>query len=153
MKSTRTLGIATTLMLAALWFVLLRPGFLGGSASYVLVSGVSMQPGLATGDLAIMRKQARYSKGDVIAFQVEGGVVIHRIVGGNARKGYVTQGDNREEPDMWRPKPSNVGGALWFNIPKIGLAIAMLRQPLILAVFAGILGALTAFRRGSPATR
>lgn len=99
-----------------------------------------MQPTLYTGDLAILRKQDTYAVGDVVAFQVEGGVVIHRIVGGNAREGYVMKGDNRAEKDLWRPKPSNIGGRMVIHIPKVGLLIAVARNkqnlPIVVGLFA-----------------
>lgn len=99
-----------------------------------------MQPTLYTGDLAILRKQDTYAVGDVVAFRVEGGVVIHRIVGGNAREGYVMKGDNRAEKDLWRPKPSNIGGRMVIHIPKVGLLIAVARNkqnlPIVVGLFA-----------------
>lgn len=134
-------GLSLTLALAAVWFVFLRPTFMGGSTAYILVSGISMEPTLYTGDLAILRKQDAYAVGDVIAFQVEGGVVIHRIVGGDAKSGYVPRGDNRDSDDMWRPTPNNIGGRMWFHVPKVGLAIAVLRQKQNLPVFAAFAGA------------
>lgn len=133
--------MALTATIAAVWFAHLRPTFLGGSTAYILVSGISMQPTLHTGDLAVLRKQETYAKGDVIAFQVQGGVVIHRIVGGNAKGGYVPRGDNRKTEDLWRPKPANIGGRMWFSVPKVGLAIAFVRQKQYLPVFAAFVGA------------
>ena len=50
------LGLAAA---AAAWF-LLAPAQLGGSASYVVVEGASMAPGLERGDLVIVRKAAAY---------------------------------------------------------------------------------------------
>ena len=63
-----------------------RPGpFLGGPASYVIVSGHSMEPTLYTGDLVVVHQRDEYSVGDMVAFEIEGGSqVIHRIVGGSA---------------------------------------------------------------------
>ncbi|MER3397507.1 MAG: hypothetical protein C4316_03050, partial [Chloroflexota bacterium] len=88
------------------WFFFLRPGFLGGPAGYIIVSGPSMEPTLYEKDLAVVLAQDEYALGDVVAFRVEGGIVIHRIVGGDPQAGYITRGDNRESPDMWRPKPA-----------------------------------------------
>ena len=146
-------SIVTTIALALAWCVYLRPAFLGGTAHYILVSGISMEPKLYTGDLAVMRKQPTYAKGDVLAFQVQGGVVIHRVIGGDATKGYRMQGDNRSEPDMWRPTPSNIGGKMWFHIPKVGLAIALVRQPGNLPVFAGFAGAFLVLMGGGKKQR
>jgi signal peptidase len=134
-----------------MWF---RPGLLGGSTHYILVSGHSMEPTLWTGDLAILRKQETYGKGDIVAFQVEnGGVVIHRIVGGDAKKGYVPRGDNRDTVDFWRPKPANIGGKMWFHIPKIGIAVTMMRAPQNLPVVAALAGFLAVLTGGGGKNR
>lgn len=117
------------LALAAVWWLLLRPTALGGPASYIVVSGISMEPTLYTGDLAVLHRQQAYRPGDVIGFRVKGGQVIHRIVGGSAEEGYLTQGDNKPEVDPWRPKPEDISGAMWFSIPRAGRVLAFLQQP------------------------
>ena len=136
---------AATIGAVVLWALFLRPPFLGGPAGYVVVSGISMQPALHSGDFVVTRKQATYAKGDTVAFRVPqgdpgaGGTVIHRIVGGSATAGYRTQGDNRDEPDMWRPKPVDVIGEQWLHIPKLGVIMHMASQPMPLAIIAGLL--------------
>ena len=139
------LGTVATLVLVAGWFVALRPAFLGGATSYVLVSGKSMEPEMHTGDLAFVRRQDTYRRGDVIAFEVPrgepgaGALVIHRIVGGSATSGYVMQGDNRDRPDMWRPKPGDVRGRRVAHLPGVGRAFAVVRTPLGMATLAGLM--------------
>jgi hypothetical protein len=79
--------------------------------------------------------------------------VIHRIVGGSPQAGYITQGDNRDEPDYWRPRPGEVAGREWIVIPKAGRVVSALGSPLLLAAAAG---ALTFFGLGGarePKTR
>lgn len=126
--------------LAVAWFFLLRPDFMGGPAAYIIVSGESMKPGLSSGDLAVMRRQSEYGPGDVVVFGVGGGgAVIHRIVDGNAEEGFVTQGDNLERPDLWRPTPDEIGGKMWFSIPAGGRLITLLQNPFVLATLAGLL--------------
>jgi len=128
------------------WVLLLRPGFLGGPASYIMVSGVSMEPTLRSGDLVVVRKQESYTTGDLVAFDVKGGVVIHRIVGGSAEEGFVVQGDNKRRPDSWRPRAEQVRGSMWFRAPGGGRAIAFLRQPLVLAALLAGLGTFSLWR-------
>ena len=122
------------------WFVLLRPGFLDGPMSYVIVSGASMQPTLHNGDLAVVRRQGSYQKGDIVAFRVGDGMVIHRIVGGSLGEGFMMQGDNSDGMDPWRPEPGEILGKVWFSVPGGGRFLAMLRSPLTLATLAGGLG-------------
>jgi signal peptidase I len=132
----------------ALWFVMARPAYLGGSVSYVWVSGVSMEPTLHNGDLVLVREQASYARGDVVAFRLPsgeaaaGGLVIHRIVGGSAGMGFRTQGDNKHGLDPWRPAEDDVVGALWLRIPAGGLVIGWIRDPV---VFAGLAAGLAVF--------
>jgi len=138
-----------------LWFLLLRPDFLGGPASYIMVSGTSMEPAMHHGDLALVRKQGSYGKGDIVAFRAEGGIVIHRILGGTAEEGFLVQGDNKEAPDPWRPRPENILGEMWLRVPRAGLFLALLRQPLRLGALVGALGALSVLTAGAtrPARR
>lgn len=142
MGMKRGLPVLAVAGVLAGWFLLLRPASLGGSVSYVIVAGRSMEPGLHMHDLAIVRQQKSYSPGDVIAFRVPEGQVIYRIVGGDADTGFVVQGDNNQEPDLWRPRRSEVQGALWVRVPAGGRAIEFLAQPVNAAIAAGSLAAL-----------
>jgi len=144
----RRLSIITGLGLFLVWFLVLRPGFLGGPASYIIVAGASMEPTLSSGDLAVAQQQAGYQEGDIVAFHVpkgqpgEGRIVIHRIVGGTTEEGYIVQGDNKDEPDVWRPTANDIVGRMWFSVPRGGLYILFLRQPIVLGAVAGLLGML-----------
>jgi signal peptidase len=129
-------GLPLTLVLVVAWLVLFRPVTLGGPAGYVIVSGHSMEPTFFTGDLAITQRQAEYRVGDIVAFSAEGGIVIHRIVGGDAERGYDVQGDNKERPDLWHPTPDHIVGNVWFFIPQAGSVLALIRQPAYLAALA-----------------
>lgn len=142
MLKRRSLSVLVSALLLAGRFILLRPSFLGGPAAYIIVSGRSMEPTLRSGDLAILRKRPAYGVGDIVAYPVHGGVVIHRIVGGNATDGFITQGDNRKEPDSWRPKPDQVLGKQWLRIPGGGRVLRSCRQP---RSFALLVGGLTTF--------
>lgn len=146
-----SLVVIAALALLVAWFFLLRPEFLGGPAGYVLVSGKSMEPALYSGDLVVTRKQSDYRVGDVVAFRVpqgepaEGGIVIHRITGGNAQEGFIVQGDNRSGPDMWRPRPENIVGKQWLHFPGGSRFVLNLRQPVNLGILVGSLSALSLF--------
>lgn len=145
-------GLALTIAVVGFWFFLLRPQILGGPAGYVMVSGTSMVPTYSNGDLIIVHAQSTYSVGDIIAYKVPKGEpgaglqVIHRIIGGTAAKGFVLQGDNRSAPDIWHPRPSDITGKAWLQVPKGGMVLAFLHSPLLLAslaagiVFAVFLG-------------
>lgn len=151
MKRIRTLSTILGLLLGLAWFVGLRPTFLGGHTTYIVVSGHSMEPLLHTGDLAVVRRQPAYQRGQVILYQADGGKVIHRIIGGTAARGFITQGINRTDPDIWRPTPSQVYGTMWLHVPKVGLWLGAFRTPAGLAALCAGLTALSLF--SSPPAR
>ncbi len=130
--------LAAVFLLAA-WFVLLRPAFLGGPATYVRVTGDSMEPTLRAGDLVVARVQTTYGKGDIVTFRPPrptGGrsaAVIHRIVGGSPQEGFIMQGDNNEGKDPWRISEGDILGELWFSAPGGGRLLAMVQSPVVLA--------------------
>ena len=140
----RAIGLAAILAFGA-WFVLLRPQALGGTAGYVMVAGVSMQPTLEPGALVVVLRQAEYEVGDVVAYRIAdgdiaaGSNVIHRIVGGGPA-GYVTQGDNTSWQDPWHPIASDVIGKVAFTIPGAVPILMFLRSPLFLASLAAGFG-------------
>lgn len=134
------------LVLAVAWFALLRPTFLGGDISYVMVSGLSMEPTLQDGDLVLARQKSAYHVGDLVAFHVpegergEGALVIHRITGGSAQDGFRTQGDNNEWLDPWRLAPDDIAGEEWLSVPGAGPWLERLRAPVLLAGLASGVG-------------
>src|SRR5438094_3225003 len=141
------LRVGGVLALVVFWFVALRPQALHGPAGYALVSGTSMLPTLHTGDVVVVHRADRYMIGDVIAYRVPkgqtgaGAQVIHRIVGGDARHGFVVQGDNRTAPDIWHPTPSLIVGREWAHVPKLGILVTLLHTPLALAALAAAVAA------------
>jgi signal peptidase len=137
-----TPGNLVALLLVALfliWFVLLRPSFLGGAVSYIMVSGESMEPTLYNGDLAVARSEGSYRVGDLVAFRVpegehgNGGIVIHRIVSGSSADGFRTQGDNNEWADPWSVGEDDIVGERWVSVPGAGRWLHVLRAPVLLA--------------------
>jgi signal peptidase len=141
-RANKVAGIAVAVLVCLFWAQYLRPQSFGGRAAYVLVSGKSMLPRYHTGDLVLVEKQPSYHVGQLIAYRVPkgdpmaGAQVIHRIVGGNAQKGFVVQGDNRTAPDVWHPKPRDIVGAKALRIPNAVLILQFLRSPLFLALLA-----------------
>ncbi len=136
-------GFVATLMISGI--VILWPHSFGGSVSYVMVSGTSMEPGMHTGDLVVIRARSEYRVGDSVAFRIregepgEGNVVIHRLVAGNEVDGFTTQGDNRTYQDPWTPTHDDILGRRWLLIPEVGMWIAQLRAPIPLGLFCGVL--------------
>jgi signal peptidase len=135
-------GILALAAFAAAW-AFLAPPSLGGSTSYAVVHGVSMEPRLHEGDLVLVRAASDYRVGDVVAYRVPmgqvgaGHVVIHRIIGGNGRTGWRMKGDNRTAPDLWYPTNHDVIGAKELRIPNAWFVLRIFHMPVLLAIFAG----------------
>jgi signal peptidase len=134
-------GIVGFVLLAVLgvWFVVFRPQILGGPASYILVGGTSMEPGLHAGTLVVTTREPAYRVGDVIVYRVPDGDpaagqnVIHRIVGGDGIAGFVVRGDNTNAPDIWKPTWDQILGRAWLVIPGTEGPLLFLRSPIVLA--------------------
>ena len=143
-RTNKAAGIAAAVLLCLFWAQYLRPQSLGGNAAYLLVSGKSMEPRYHTGDLVLVERQRSYHPGQVIAYRVPkgdamaGAQVIHRIVGGDAKHGFVVRGDNRTAPDVWRPRAQDIVGAKALRLPGAIVVLQFLRAPLFLALLAAV---------------
>jgi signal peptidase I len=145
--------------LVVFWFVALRPQALGGPAGFALVSGTSMVPTMHTGDLVIVHERDRYRVGDVIAYRVPkgdpaaGAQIIHRIVGGSAKTGFVVRGDNRTSPDIWHPKPKDIVGSEWVHVPRAGRVVSIVHTPVFLGALAASIAVFWIVAGGGSAPR
>ncbi|HEY7107007.1 MAG TPA: signal peptidase I [Acidimicrobiia bacterium] len=146
--------VALVVVLFAMW-----PQSLGGAVAYIEVSGHSMEPTFHMGDVVVLRSEPGYHRGEVVAFRVPAGEVgagaevIHRIVGGDARHGFVTRGDHNDDRDPWRPRPADIVGRKILVVPGVASAFSVLRGPLPLAAFAGLVAVLGAFELQKPRAR
>jgi signal peptidase len=133
-----TVGILATLLAVAVW-----PQEYGGTTSVTVVSGQSMEPTYHSGDLLLTRRHA-YQVGEVVVYEVPadqpgaGHRVVHRIIGGDGRTGWRTQGDNNAAPDIWTPRDPDVVGCVVVHVPKLGLLLMQLRNPITWALVGGL---------------
>ncbi len=114
-----------------------------------------MEPALQPNDLVVAFDRSSYAVGDVVVYRVpaaepgEGVNIVHRIVGGSARTGFLVKGDSREGADHWRPRGEEILGRVRFQGPRAGYALLFLRTSLGLALLCGLttllvaLGAIT----------
>jgi signal peptidase len=126
--------------LVLVW-IAFAPARIGGQASYVMVNGVSMEPGYHTGDLVIVRKAETYQVGDVVTYRDAemGAYVIHRIIA--IEQGQVIlQGDNNSWIDAYHPAPDEIIGKQWIHVPKLGRMMQWLRAPVNLSLTILLLG-------------
>jgi signal peptidase I len=134
---------ATLLLLVVLAWVYLAPTQIGGSTSYVVTSGTSMEPRFHTGDLVLLRPADEYRVGEIVAYHSTAWhmVVMHRIVGRDGNR-YVFKGDNNSFIDPDYPDRSALIGRLWIHIPHAGVVLYWLHTPAIAAVLLGGVAAL-----------
>ena len=148
----RWVGRLVPLTVLLFWFAVLRPVSMGGGASYVIVTGGSMEPMLAAGDLVIAQRQPGYAVGDVVVYRIPEHLgygnrqVVHRITGGDAAAGYRLQGDASAHADPWIVPADHVLGKVDTHLPFAGRVALVVRSPLVLASFAaGIAFVIVAF--------
>ena len=127
-------ALLTIALFVAAWAIFAPPQ-LGGKVSYVVTDGVSMLPHYHKGDLVILRKEASYHVGEVAAYHNPqlGVVVMHRII---AREGnqFVFKGDNNNFADNYHPTATQIVGAEWIHLPRLGAIVTHLRIPAVTAV-------------------
>jgi signal peptidase I len=131
-------GIAGLLLVAAGWFYL-GPAQLGGTTSYAVIVGNSMEPLLHRGDLAVARSQGSYRPGDVVLYDSPqlGAKVLHRLV--RIERGrYVLKGDNNGFVDSERPTEGRLVGKLALTVPAAGRVAAWVHRPAHAALLVGL---------------
>lgn len=129
-------------MAGAAW-LFFAPTRLGGPTTYVVTSGVSMQPRFHSGDLALVRPVEHYRIGMVVAYHSSllKVVVLHRIVAIHGGR-YTFKGDNNNFLDPVHPARSQLVGALWLRVPHGGRLLKALHARgtvILLCVFVGLL--------------
>jgi len=102
---------------------------------------VTVKPSESHGTMASLPAETRVPDGQVGA----GTLVIHRVVGGSERTGYVRRGDNTGGDDAWRPRSDDVVGKVRWKLPLVGRMLVFLRTPLGMAAFAALVAFALAF--------
>ena len=125
-----TFGVSVIFIILAIGFAYIALPFFGNSA--LIVRSGSMQPQIAVGDLAVVKKQAdgNYNTGDIIAFKNANNsktLTTHRIAGIENKNGqffYRTKGDANNAVDRELVSAENVIGKAYFRLPYLGKLIA-----------------------------
>ncbi len=109
------------------------PSSLGGGTTAIVVNGESMEPTYHTGDIVIARS-GEPAVGDVVVYTSEelgDGKIVHRVIGGDARSGWVLQGDNNDFIDPIEPVGDDVLGVARVHLPSIGAWAGALQSPIV----------------------
>jgi signal peptidase I len=125
-------GVMLALVVGSLWFFF-APSSVGGSTSWVVTDGVSMEPRFHAGDLVLVRAQSNYRVGEIVAYHSNAfhTVVLHRIIG-RAGTRYIFKGDNNNFVDFEHPARSQLIGALWLHLPGLGEKLESIHSPLLI---------------------
>jgi signal peptidase I len=141
-------------VVTAVGWIYLAPSNIGGSTSYVITHGISMEPHFHTGDLAILRPAARYRVGDIVAYHstLLHVTVLHRIhaIEGNT---YVFKGDKNNFLDSTHPSRAELLGKLWLHVPGGGVWLDRLHSPVGAAIAIALLGTFVLFGAGQQQRR
>ncbi len=78
----------------------------------------SMNPTFRKGDIVIYKKEKNILPGDIIVFEYESKIIIHRVVSIN--KNYVTKGDANNTIDYIKIKKDDIKGVYQFHIKYLG---------------------------------
>jgi signal peptidase len=94
----------------------------------VVLSG-SMEPTLSVHDLVLIRETQAVETGDVVVYQNENELIIHRVisVGENT---LITQGDANSSTDEPISR-SAVKGVLVASVPRVGILALALKKPVV----------------------
>ncbi|MCE4625633.1 MAG: signal peptidase I [Desulfurococcales archaeon] len=105
---------------------------LSGVRAVVVTSG-SMQPGIKTGDIVVIKlvNPRTVSVGDIILYEHENGYVLHRVISididGKSLR-FQTKGDANIAPDPWKVDENEVVGVAILKIPRVGTPILKMRE-------------------------
>lgn len=143
---TRILRSVPALVLFGILVLAFWPVRLGGSASFVIVRGASMEPQFHNGDLLYARRSSSYRVGEVVLLRIPGDrpgagqFVVHRITAKTDDGRYITRGDNRSSEDDARPAPSDLVAKPMVNLGPVPARLLLLLPYLMALLVAGTLG-------------
>ena len=139
-RALRSLGALAVLGAFA---YIVWPIMLGGSATFVVVRGHSMEGTYHQGDLLYARDDQAFAPGDVAVYRIPkgkpgaGALVVHRILRQLPDGTYLFQGDNKKAPDDVTPSRKDIVAVPMFDrggSPTRGLILA----PIIFTLVVGI---------------
>ena len=115
----------------------------------------SMAPAINSGDIVILiPTQHREPKiNDVVAYtgkRFDGssvGTFTHRILSGDATNGFLVKGDANLDPDVQRPKLTDISGVVVFTLPFIGQFLTPKALLILVPLIFGLWLVFDAFRK------
>lgn len=140
-------------VLVSLMLIFATASFSGLIDSRVVLTE-SMQPAINPGDVVVTTSPNRVTPeiGDVVVYTgkkfdgTEVASFAHRIIAGDSVNGFTVKGDNNPDPDVQKPKISEIEGVVLFTIPMLGKLLSPQVLILLLLVAFGIWLLVDAFR-------
>lgn len=109
-----------------------------GYRAFIVMSG-SMESTINTTDIVITKQQQdNFKIGDIIAFQDNSVVTVHRIVDISTNGEevlYETKGDNNNTADQKKVKSSEIKGKVVYRISKMGKVILFIHSHILIFIF------------------
>lgn len=106
-----------------------------GYGSAVVLSG-SMEPALSVGDLIIVKETETLTENQIIVYEQESSLIVHRIVDISGNQ-IIAQGDANNTPDD-PIDASLVKGEVVAVVPGAGMAVEAIRSPAGILVIVGL---------------
>lgn len=99
---------------------------------FLSIGSGSMTPNINTGDIVIVEKLKeneldKIDKGDVLVYQKENKVIVHRVTEVNDDT-FKTKGDNNDEEDAWVVNKKDIIGITKVRIPLLGYPTVWLNE-------------------------
>jgi signal peptidase len=104
-----------------------------GCGISVVLSG-SMEPTLSVHDLVLIRETPAVETGDVVVYQSENELIIHRVIS-VGEDTLITQGDANSSADEPISR-SAVKGVLVASVPHVGILVLALKKPVVVLLLA-----------------
>ncbi len=107
----------------------------------LIAEGISMRPSIVAGDILILDRPefSLIREGDIIAYKsiTTNSIVVHRVVDVNSQGYLVTKGDNSSINAMSEiVYKDNYLGRVVHIIPRVGIIILFMKNPLVLIIIA-----------------
>ena len=121
--------------------IFLIPRFLG-IKPFIVLSG-SMEDAILTGSVAYVNtniKAEEIKEGDVIAFNVGGKQVTHRVISVNSDNTFTTKGDANKIADLNPVRFSNYIGKTVYSIPFLGYVVGVVQTKIGYAILILLIG-------------
>ena len=87
----------------------------------------SMSPTFTRGDLVIYEKEASITNQDIIIYQSDDKIIVHRIINQNNNY-YITKGDANNSPDSSKVSKEDIKGVYKFHLKYLGFPAIWLKE-------------------------